>query len=93
MLLESGKRWRLQRPLLPAEPAFLSRDANTNNNTKLELGVSFSSGLPGWFLSCFFAGFIKDIRIPVFQSQWFLHSVKLIFTELLQRRDLYDIFA
>ena len=46
---------------LPAEPAFLARDANTNtNNKRLELGVSFSSGLPGWFRSCFFVGFIKD---------------------------------
>ena len=30
----------------------------TNNNNRLELGVSFSSGLPGWFRSCFFVGFI-----------------------------------
>ena len=27
---------------------------------RLELGVSFSSGLPGWFLSCFFVAFIKE---------------------------------
>ena len=27
---------------------------------RLELGVSFSSGLPGWFRSCFFVSFIKD---------------------------------
>ena len=49
--------------LLPAEPAFHSRDANNTTNTnRLELGVSFSSGLPGWFLSCFFVGFIKDFN-------------------------------
>ena len=45
---------------LPAEPVFHSRDANNTNTNRLELGVSFSSGLPGWFLSCFFVGFIKD---------------------------------
>ena len=27
---------------------------------RLEIGVSFSSGLPGWFRSCFFVCFIKD---------------------------------
>ena len=29
-------------------------------NNRLELGLSFSSGLPGWFRSCFFVRFSKD---------------------------------
>ena len=31
-----------------------------NTDNSLGLGVSFSSGLPGWFLSCFFVTFIED---------------------------------
>ena len=48
--------------ILPAEPAFPSRDVNnnTNKNTdKLGLGVSFSAGLPGWSPLIFFTDFIK----------------------------------
>ena len=52
--------------LLPAEPAFLSRDANNttqhnttqHNTNRLGLGVSFSAGLPGWLPLLVFIGFV-----------------------------------
>ena len=50
---------------LPAEPAFHSRDANNTTNTnRLELGVSFSSGLPGWFRSCFSSALLRISVVP-----------------------------
>ena len=62
-----------------------------NTTNRLELGASFSSGLPGWFRSCFFVGFIEDFSCTAQISlgfQWSRTNLSRIFGPAVGARDI-----